>query len=81
MSIWKKAKLWTKIKDTFALGGTAVSAMLVVGNKLQIITTPDYTELISIGVTFTGVLIGMWFEDKDGDGNVDLFQDEIKTNI
>lgn len=68
MSIWKKALLWTKIKDTFALGGILSQA------GMEMLNTNEKIQLsVAVG-TVLGYLIGMWFEDKDKDGIVDIFQ-------
>jgi hypothetical protein len=81
MSLWRNAKFWTKLKDTFALGGTSITAGLSIGNKINLFSTPDYSELISIGVTFIGILIGMWFEDKDGNNIPDIFEATVTTKV
>jgi len=75
MSIWKRAILWTKLKDTFALGGLLGQA------GMDAFATNEIVK-IYIGVgTIIGYLVGMWMEDKDRDGVVDLFQTEVKTTV
>ena len=71
MSIWKKAILWTKIKDTFALGGILGQAGMEALNTNQTIQM-----WVAVG-TVIGYLVGMWMEDKDRDGIVDIFQTEV----
>lgn len=71
MSIWKKAILWTKIKDTFALGGILGQAGMEVLN-----TNQSIQMWVAVG-TVIGYLVGMWMEDKDRDGIVDIFQTEV----
>jgi hypothetical protein len=73
MSIWKKAILWTKIKDTFALGGILGQAGMEVLNTNQTVQV-----CVAVG-TVIGYLVGMWMEDKDHDGVVDIFQTEVKV--
>lgn len=75
MSIWKKAILWTKIKDTFALGGILGQA------GMEALNTSEVIQLsVAVG-TVIGYLVGMWMEDKDQDGIVDIFQTEVKTTV
>lgn len=75
MSIWKKAILWTKIKDTFALGGILGQAGMEVLNSSEIVKLS-----VALG-TVIGYLVGMWMEDKDKDGIVDIFQTEVTTKV
>lgn len=79
MSFWKQAVVWTKIKDTIALVGTTITAGLELGNSTGIFKTPQWGAFISLSVTFLGILLGMWFEDKDKDGTVDLFQTTVTS--
>lgn len=75
MSIWKKAILWTKIKDTFALGGILSQA------GMEVLHTNEKIQFyVAIG-TVLGYLVGMWMEDKDRDGIVDIFQTEVTTKV
>lgn len=75
MSIWKKAIIWTKIKDTFALGGILSQAGMEVLN-----TNQNIQMCVAVG-TVLGYLVGMWMEDKDRDGIVDIFQTEVTTKV
>ncbi len=71
MSIWKKAILWTKIKDTFAIGG------ILSQGGMEVLNSSELVKLIVAGGTVIGYVVGMWMEDKDGDGVVDLFQTDV----
>lgn len=68
MSIWKRATFWVKVKDTFALGGLLSQA------GMEVLSTNELVKIL-VGVgTIIGYLVGMWFEDKDGDGTPDILQ-------
>lgn len=73
MSIWKRALLWVKIKDTLAIGSILSQAGMEIGN-----TSEALKLWIGLG-SLVGYLVGMWMEDKDKDGIVDLFQTEVTT--
>lgn len=75
MSIWKKALLWTKVKDSLALGGILGQAGMEALN-----TNPKIQMWVAVG-TVLGYLVGMWMEDKNNDGIVDIFETEVTTTI
>lgn len=73
MSIWKRAIIWVKIKDSLALGGILGQA------GMEVLNTSEAIKLwVAVG-TVLGYLVGMWMEDKNNDGIVDLFQTEVTT--
>ena len=74
MALWKKTTFWTKVKDTLAVGG------LLAQGGMDIANASDQLKLIILAGNILAYLVGMWMDDKDGDGRVDLFQDEIKLN-
>lgn len=71
MSIWRKAILWTKIKDTLALGGILGQA------GMEALNTNQKIQLYVAVGTVLGYVVGMWMEDKNNDGIVDIFQTEV----
>lgn len=75
MSIWKRSLFWTKIKDTLAIGAILSQAGMEIGN------TSEQIKLIIGAGTFVGYLVGMWMEDKDKNGVVDIFETEVTTTI
>lgn len=75
MSIWKKALFWTKVKDTMAIGSILSQAGMNIGE------TSEQVKLWIGAGTFVGYIIGMWMEDKDKNGIVDLFETEVTTTI
>ena len=72
MSLWKKTLFWTKVKDSLAIGAILSQAGLEVGNASETV------KLIVAGGSILAYLVGMWMEDRDKDGIVDIFQDDIK---
>ena len=72
MAIWKKTKLWEKVKDTLAIGG------LLAQGGFEIANASETLRLWILAGNIGAYLVGMWMSDKDGDGMVDLFQDETK---
>ena len=75
MTLWKKSSFWQRIKDTIALFGTGGQVVLLLAE------VPHLYNYITAAATALGMLVTLWFNDQDGDGNVDLFQDQTKTNI
>lgn len=75
MGIWKKAIFWTKVKDTLAIGSILSQGGMEIGHV---------SESVKLWIGFGSLaayVVGMWFEDKDKDGLVDIFQTEVKTTI
>lgn len=75
MAIWKRALFWTKVKDTLAIGSIISQGGMELGG-----TPEDVKIWIGVG-SLAAYLVGMWMEDKDKDGVVDIFQSEVKTTI
>ncbi len=80
MAIWKKAFLWTKIKDTLGLGGIIAQGGIEAFNQagIEAFKVNPKVQLFVAAGTAIGYLVGMWMEDRDKDGIVDLFQLEDK---
>jgi hypothetical protein len=69
-TLFKKSKFWTRVKDTFAIGG-------VLGQLGMERYQTNHEVQFWIGIGSLGAyLIGLWMEDKNNDGIVDLFEDE-----
>lgn len=75
MSFWKRAIVWTKVKDTLAIGAILSQAGFELGNA------SEQLRLVIGAGTFVGYIIGMWMEDKDKNGIVDIFETEVTTTI
>ena len=73
MALWKKTLFWGKVKDSLAIGAILSQAGLEMGNASETV------KLIVAGGSIAAYLVGMWMEDKNQDGIVDIFEDnEIK---
>jgi len=69
MSLWKRTIFWTKVKDSLAIGAILSQAGLEVGNASEAV------KLFVAGGSILAYLVGMWMEDKNADGIVDIFED------
>lgn len=62
---------WGKVKDTLAIGSIISQGGMELGN------TPEEVKLwVGFG-SLAAYIVGMWFDDKDKDGVVDIFQTEV----
>ena len=75
MSYWKKASFWNKVKDTIHFLGTATQLTLILGDSAHI------WNFITAAAQVLGSIIAIWMEDKDKDGEVDVFQKEVITTV
>lgn len=55
--------------------GTFTQLSLIFGDSQHI-----YNVMVAL-IQLAGLIIPIWFEDRDNDGNVDMFQKEITTTI
>lgn len=55
--------------------GTFTQLSLIFGDSQHI-----YNVMVAL-IQLAGLIIPIWFEDRDNDGHVDLFQKEITTTI
>lgn len=75
MSIWTKAVFWTKVKDSLAIGG------LLTQGGMEALNSSEVVKQITAAATIIAYLVGMWMEDRDKDGVVDIFQSEKVVTI
>lgn len=75
MSYWKYASFWQKIKDTIQILGTFTQLSLVFGDAQHI-----YNALTA-AIQLLALLLPVWFEDKNRDGVVDLYQQPVITTV
>lgn len=66
---------WQKMSATIQAVGTFTQLSLIFGDSQHI-----YNVMVAL-IQLAGLIIPIWFEDRDNDGNVDLFQKEITTTI
>lgn len=70
---YKYASFWTRVKDSINAVGTITQVVLVAGESDHI------WNYVTGGIQLLGTFISIWFDDRDKDGNVDIFQKEIIT--
>lgn len=75
MKIWQKMSFWQKMSATIQAIGTFTQLSLIFGDSQHI-----YNVMVAL-IQLAGLIIPIWFEDRDNDGHVDLFQKEITTTI
>lgn len=66
--IWKKMSFWNKIKGTIALAGVGSEVTLFV------VDSNHKWKVVAAAATIISFVITIWFEDKNGDDIVDMFQ-------
>jgi len=67
---WVKMSFWNKLKLTIGGLGAGSELALIIGEASN-----SWKWFAGIA-TFIGVVITIWFEDKDNDGNVDILQNK-----
>lgn len=67
---WIKMSFWNKLKLTIGGIGTGSELALIIGEASN-----GWKWFAGIA-TFIGIVITIWFEDKDNDGNVDILQNK-----
>ena len=75
MNYFKRASVWSKIKDTIQVIGTFTQLSLIFGDSQHI-----YNVIVAI-VQLAGMIIPIWLEDKDHDDVIDIFQKEVVTTV
>lgn len=55
--------------------GTFTQLSLIFGDSQHI-----YNVMVAL-IQLAGLIIPIWFDDKDNDGNVDLFQKEVTVKV
>lgn len=72
---YKYSSFWTRVKDSVNAVGTITQVVLVAGESDHI------WNYITGGIQLLGTFISIWFDDRDKDGKVDIFQKEVVTTI
>lgn len=75
MKIWQKMSFWQKMSATIQAVGTFTQLSLIFGDSQHI-----YNVMVAL-IQLAGLIIPIWFDDKDNDGNVDLFQKEVTVKV
>lgn len=70
---FKKMSFWLKLKATIALFGS--------GGELTLLITDAGKgwHVVMVAATLLSLAITQWFEDKDNNGIVDIFEEEKPT--
>lgn len=68
MKYWKTTKFWGKVRDSFSVLGGLTTAGLAIEQ------VPYSWIMASAIASILGTLVGIWFSDEDGDGQVDVLQ-------
>lgn len=72
---YKYTSFWTRVKDSINAVGTITQVVLVAGESDHI------WNYVTGGIQLLGTFISIWFDDRDKDGNVDIFQKEVVTTV
>jgi len=72
---WVKAKIWGKLRDTFAVFGTGTTIGLEAAN------VEGTWSYIVAGATLGGTLLGIWMSDENANGIVDIFEDGTEGTV
>lgn len=72
---YKYSSFWTRVKDSVNAVGTITQVVLVAGESDHI------WNYITGGIQLLGTFISIWFDDRDKDGRVDIFQKEVITTV
>lgn len=72
--IWHRAGFWERVRDSCTVAGSILTGGLVATE------VPMYWPLISTIMTLVGALVGIWFNDKDKDGIIDIIQGNGKKH-
>lgn len=72
---YKYSSFWTRVKDSVNAVGTITQVVLVAGESDHI------WNYITGGIQLLGTFISIWFDDRDKDGHVDIFQKEVVTTV
>ena len=75
MKVWQKISFWNKIQLTVQSILTLTQLSLIFGNAQHIF------NVVVTARQLLGLIIPIWMEDKDNDGNVDLFQKEVTVKV
>lgn len=66
--ILSKTSFWKRVKDSVALIGTGTEFGLVLSEA-------SHTWMLVTSVaTFAVYILGIWMEDKDNNGTIDIFE-------
>lgn len=72
---YKYASFWTRIKDSINAVGTIAQVVLIAGDSEHI------WNYLTGGIQLLGTFISIWFDDRDKDGKVDVFQKEFQKEV
>lgn len=67
---WQRMSFWNKLKLTIGGLGVGSELALIIGDSAH-----EWKVWAAVA-TIISVVITIWFEDKDNDGNVDILQNK-----
>lgn len=78
MGYWRRTEFWMKIRESFSFFGTIGTGGMAGADAIDIADIDEKWIAMTAGIAIFGALIShmtrVWFEDKDQDGFVDIFQ-------
>jgi hypothetical protein len=81
MAFYEKTEFWVKVRESFSFFGTLGTGGMAGADAIGMATIPPRYMAYVAGFAIAGAVIShftkIWFDDKDGDGNVDLFQKRV----
>lgn len=82
MSYWRKTEFWQKIRESFSFFGTLGTGGMAGADAINIADIAPKYMALTAGIALFGALLThftkTWFEDKNGDGYVDIFEKKKK---
>ena len=72
---YKKTQFWEKVKDSIHVVGALTQMGLITADSAHV-----WNYVTGIG-QLAGMMIAIWFADKNKDGTVDIFEQEVTVNI
>jgi hypothetical protein len=73
--MWKRITFWNKIQLTVQAVLTLTQLSLIFGDAQHI-----YNVFVTVG-QLVALLIPIWFQDLNNDGQVDLFEKEVTIKV
>ncbi len=72
---FEKTHFWEKVKDTIHIVGTLTQMGLITADSAHV------WNYVTAGGQIIGMFIAIWFADKNKDGTVDIFEQEVTVKV